>query len=115
MTRTNGSAQPKMLWAYAYEVTRAQGQEEDALHDIGTLLDREHMAAHARARVWSGRLVIGRRTNKILVVSDNPKQNRDVNRRLEALLRTLKMEFSMSVPMAVEADPTEPPPPKAAS
>jgi hypothetical protein len=40
-------------------------------------------------------------TFTILIVSDSPEQDHEVNRRLEAKLQELKAGFSITVPIAV--------------
>jgi hypothetical protein len=107
MSRAQHGPQSNTLWAYAYELGPAQDQ--GSLHEIEALLDREHVDAEASARVWTGRLVLGRHATHILIVSDSPRQNHEVNHRLEARLKTLNMKFAVSIPMAVVDDETEPP------
>lgn len=93
---------PKTLWAYAYEI--APPQAEDQLSAIRTLLEREHADAQRAARTWTARLVCEPQVTRILVVSDSPEQNREVNRRLEGQLRQLKAQFALTVPMALADD-----------
>jgi hypothetical protein len=93
---------PKGLWAYAYDVTLPD--REDRLSSIQGLLDREHKEAKDGARTWAGRVVVEPEIMRILVVSDSPAQDRDVNVRLEAELKTLEAEFVITVPLAVVDD-----------
>ena len=89
----------KTVWAYAYQIVPPQG--EDRLRTIRTLLDHEHWDAERGARVWAGRVLPGRWNTCILVVSDSPRQNREVNRRLEAKLKELDATFGITAPMSV--------------
>ncbi len=93
---------PKALWAYAYEIVPPLG--EDQLNAIRTLLEKEHSEAQRAASTWTGKLVCEQQVTHILVVSDSPDQDREVNRRLEGRLRQLKAQFSLTVPMALPDD-----------
>ena len=92
----------KPVWAYAYQILPPQA--EDRLHTIKTLLDKENADAQRAARTWAGRVVVEQQVTHILVVSDSPEQNREVNRRLEAELKELQAGFSITAPMAVADD-----------
>jgi hypothetical protein len=92
-----------MVWAYAYQILPPQA--EDRLHSIKTILDQENADAQRTAKTWAGRVVVEQQVTHILVVSDSPEQNHDVNRRLEAKLQELHAGFSMTVPIAVADDP----------
>ena len=94
----------KMIWAYAYEIVPPQPEER--LHAIRTLIDAEHDVAKQKARTWRGKVVLKEEVTHILVVSDSAKQNRDINRRLEAVLRELNVGFSLTAPMSVEDEGT---------
>jgi hypothetical protein len=98
---------PKTLWAYAYQI--GPPQSERRLRTIRTLLDHEHSNASRGARVWAGRVLHERGNTYILIVSDSPRQNREVNRRLEANLKELKTTFGITAPMSVADDTTVPP------
>jgi hypothetical protein len=91
-----------MVWAYAYQILPPQA--EDRLHSIKTILDQENADAQRTAKTWAGRVVVEQQVTHILVVSDSPEQNHDVNRRLEAKLQELHAGFSMTVPIAVVDD-----------
>jgi hypothetical protein len=73
-------------------------QPSSRLGTIRTLLHDETAVAHGGARTWSGRLVLGRHTTHILIVSDAPGRNSPINRRLEAELERLDAEFSVTEP-----------------
>jgi hypothetical protein len=92
----------KTRWAYAYRIVPPQA--EDQLRPIQILLDHEHSDARRRARTWEGRFVLEEQITHILVVSDSPDQDREVNRRLGVALKQLKAGFSLTAPMAVAAD-----------
>ena len=100
---------PKAIWAYSYQIVPPQA--ENRLRAIRSILEREHADARSGARIWAGRVVFEQQVTQILVVSDSPAQDRDVNHRLEDELKALKAGFSITVPMAVVDDPapTEPP------
>ena len=104
MTRQDATSEgdKKGIWAYAYQIVPPQ--PAGRLHAIKALLDREAMDAKTRARTWEGRLVADEHVTHILVVSDSPEQDLEVNHRVEAELRDLEAGFSVTVPMAVEGD-----------
>jgi len=107
MTNSTSSSPPGKVWAYGYRIVPPQ--TEDRLASIKALLEAEHSDARLGARTWNGRFVHEQKITHILVVSDSPDQDREVNRRLEFALKELKAGFSMTVPMAVEADEATPP------
>jgi len=88
---------PKTIWAYAYQILPPQGAKR--LHAIKTLLDHAHTEAQR----------VEEQITHILIVSDSPEQNHEVNRQLEAKLQELKAGFAITVPVAV-ADETVPQP-----
>lgn len=90
----------KTRWAYAYEIIPAQPQ--DLLRSIEALLDGEHADAIEAARTWGSRIVVEPRVTHILVVSDSPQQDLEINRRLEATLQELGARFSVTAPLAVD-------------
>jgi hypothetical protein len=99
---------PKTIWAYAYQILPPQGAER--LRAITTLLDHAHTEAQRDARTWTGRVVVEEQVTHILIVSDSPEQNHEVNQRLEAKLQELKTGFSITVPIAVADDAAVPHP-----
>lgn len=94
-------------WAYAYQINPPRAQHRMKL--VGALLDKENGQAKRDARNWTAQLVTEQQVTHILVVSDSPELDRDSNRRLEAMLREMEVEFSVSLPMPVgdEAGPRE--------
>ncbi len=97
---------PPTLWAYVYAIGLRPGQ--DGLRTIKRLLDDEESGAQHGARAWGVRLVVAQQATRILVVTDTPDQNREVNRRLGATLDKLGAGFSMSTPFAVVGVPALP-------
>jgi hypothetical protein len=93
---------PKTVWAYAYQILPPQPAAR--LHVIRTFLEHAHTQAQREARTWTGRVVVEEQVTHILIVSDSPEQNHEVNRRLEAKLEELKAGFSITVPIAVADD-----------
>jgi hypothetical protein len=97
---------PKPAWAYAYQIVPPQ--PEGRLRAVKALLDHERAQARLEDRTWEGRLVLEQQVTHILVVTDNPDQDIDVNRRLEAALRGAEARFALTVPMAVQDEPVTP-------
>lgn len=98
MAMQNRGPSPKTVWTYAYQIVPPQAASR--MGSISDLLDREHADAQRRERTWVGRVVLERRITHILVVSDSPGQDHDVNRKLEAQLKQLNVGFAMTAPMA---------------
>jgi hypothetical protein len=92
----------RTIWAYAYQILPPQ--PEDRLDAIRTVLDQANSDARRGARTWTGQVVLEERVTHILVVSDSPAQNHEVNRKLEATLQELNAGFSITVPIAVADD-----------
>lgn len=103
------SVPPKSVWAYGYKIVPPQSEER--LASIKRLLDGEHSDAKLSARTWRGKVVLEEKVTHILVVSDSAQQDRDINRKLEAELKALKVGFSITAAMAIADDD----PPRAAS
>ena len=108
MAKSNGTPQPRPLWAYAYEIVPPQ--REHGLRAIQALLDQEHSDAQSGGRTWGGRVVFAQHITHILVVSDGPEQDLGVNRRLEAEFVELGAEFAMTTSLAVVDDLKKAPP-----
>jgi hypothetical protein len=90
----------KPVWAYAYQITPPQTQGR--LDSIKALLDHEQEDARNAARTWQGRLVAEEHVTHILVVSDSPAQDLEVNRRVEATMRAMDVGFFVTAPMPIE-------------
>ena len=101
---------PRTIWAYRYQLVPPQ--PPDRLKRVKAMLDKEHIAARQRQGTWEGRLVADDRIADLLVLSDSPDLDLDVNRRIEAALKALDVGFSLTVPMAVPSDPPGDPAPK---
>lgn len=101
---------PPTLWAYAYEVLPPQPSAEWA--ELRALLDEEHAAAEREGRRWTGKLVYKQLVTHLLVVSDHPDQDRDINRRVEEWLKVVSPAYSMTVPKALVAEPPPRKPPR---
>ena len=106
MLRKKPAKPAKSIWAYAYQIVPPQ--TEHRLRTIKILLDAEHQDARSEARTWTGRLVFDPLITHLLVVSDDPEQDRDVNRKLEARLKVLKATFLITAPLAVPNRPVAP-------
>ena len=97
-------SQPPGQWAYIYQLVPPF--DEPTLARISEVLVEENGLARRRRPGWTARLVIEDGQARILVVSESPAQDRKVNRRLEAHLRRLGTDFSVTVPMAIGDDIT---------
>jgi hypothetical protein len=89
-------------WAYAYRIRQSPASVR--LATIEVLLDRENAAALREKRTWAGRVVVEPEISYVLIVTDSPDQNREINRRLEAELADLDAEFSITLSLAVADD-----------
>ncbi len=100
-TRERGST--GTVWAYAYQIVPPQTKTR--LAAVRALLDQEHSTAHNGdgTRAWAGRLIIGAKATRILVVSDSLEHSAEVNEKLETELRLLQATFSMSEPVLLPA------------
>jgi hypothetical protein len=98
--KATGRRARRTLWAYDYAIVPPQAGE--LLDGIRTILEEEHAAAQRAARTWTGRLVCERQVTHILVVTDSPDQDREVNRHLEGQLRRAHAAFSLTLPLPSE-------------
>lgn len=98
----NAPNAPKALWAYAYEIVPPK--TADHMKVIEAFLEEEHTQARETARTWRGQLVCEEQVTHILVVSDTPEQDSEVNLRLERRLTALKAGFSRTAPMQLSGD-----------
>lgn len=89
----------RTLWLYGYEMI--QPQHAHALTAIRDLLDRVNEEARREARTWTARLVTEHQAPRVLIVSTSPAQDREINRRLEAELKAMRIEFLPTLPMPV--------------
>jgi hypothetical protein len=109
MTNKEPNPGPGIVWAYAYEFM--QPQAENRMRGVRSLLQREEAEARKDARSWGSRFVTGNQVTQILIVSDSPRQDLEVNRRLEAELGKLKADFFITAALAIRDKEDEPPPP----
>jgi hypothetical protein len=84
--------------------------QEHRLTALRSLLERENDEAKRDARTWTARLVTKQMATHVLVVSTSPEQDLAINRKLEAGLKAIGVEFFLTVPMPVrdEPDPENP-------
>lgn len=90
------------LWAYAYDITLPEPDVH--LPSIQELLEREVTEARASARRWAAQVVVDPQVTRILVVSDSPEQDRNINHEIEAALTALNATWVVTEPMKVSAD-----------
>jgi hypothetical protein len=109
MTSKEPKPGPRTVWAYAYEFN--QPQPMDQMDTVQGLLDREETEARKDSRRWGSRFVTREEITHILVVNDSPRQDLEVNHRLEAALGEMGAGFSMTAAMAVGDEEDEPVPP----
>lgn len=104
--RGNESGVPskeESLWAYAYQILPPRST--DLVSTIAELVNRENADARRSAHTWTARLVTEPQVTHVLVLSDTPELDREMNRRIEARLRELDVRFTVSLPMQVD-DPS---------
>jgi hypothetical protein len=100
------SRSPVALWAYTYQIVPRQTRSQ--LRAVSALLDQEHSAAKNASGAFAGRLVVGTRATRILIVSDCPERSCAVHQRLESKLMQLEAEFTVSEPALVAGDTVSP-------
>lgn len=94
----------RTLWLYGYELVQPDPAQAKAIRD---LLDRANDGAQRGDRTWSARLVTEHHATHVLVVSTSPGQDFEINRKLEAELKAMGIEFLLTLPMPVR-DETPP-------
>ena len=87
------------LWVYAYEIVPPQPSRR--LDRIRALLEGENLAALSGSSVWAGRLILEKKITHILITSDTPARNRDINDHLDTELGRLKADFSVTQPVEI--------------
>jgi len=97
--QNQGGPSRRSMWAYGYAINPSLAR--DRLSAIESLLDEEHSNEKSGGRTWTGRLVVEEQVTHILVVSDSPDQNLDVNQRLEAELQRIEAAFSVTAPLMI--------------
>jgi hypothetical protein len=97
-----GIAPPRTIWAYAYQIVPPQTRSR--LRAVRALLDQEHATGNNGNRTWAGRLIVGAKATRILIVSDSLEHSADVNQKLEAELNLLQATFTVSEPVQLPGD-----------
>ncbi len=87
------------FWAYGYVFDPPIAR--DRLGPMEALLDKGHAEARLAVKTWEGRFVNGDDITHILVVSDRPDQNLEVNQLVEAELNRLEAPFEITRAVAV--------------
>jgi hypothetical protein len=90
---------PHLLWVYAYEIVPPQASKR--LDRIRALVEGENLAALTGRGAWAGRLVLEKKVTHILIVSDTPVRNREINCQLAAELERLNADFSVTEPLVI--------------
>jgi len=88
------------LWVYAYQMDPPRAAER--MRRIRALLEEENRAARAASRQWTARMVVEEQVTHLLIVSDTPELDGEVNRRLEARLKALELEYSLTIPLPLQ-------------
>lgn len=94
------STSEEPLWAYAYQLLPSA--TTDLVSTIVELVNEENAGALRSAHKWTARLVTEPQVIHVLVLSDTPELDREMNRRLEARLRELEVRFTVSLPMRID-------------
>ncbi|MDT8369651.1 MAG: hypothetical protein RQ745_10625 [Longimicrobiales bacterium] len=102
MTLHRNGGPDRVLWAYGYEL--APPVARDRLGSMQAVLDAGHTEARKTSEIWEGRFINGDYITHILVVSDTPAQDLDINRRVEAELTRLDAGYSVSASLEVVHD-----------
>lgn len=89
----------RTLWLYGYEMIVPHHAQ--TMEAIRGLLDQENDEAKREDRTWTARLVTEPQATHVLIVSTSPEQDREINRKLEAELKALGVEFVLTLPMPV--------------
>jgi len=96
----NHSAFPhRDIWTYGYVLVPPIAR--DRMGPMETLLEGGHTKARLAFLTWEGRLVNGGDITHILVVSDSPDQDLEINQQMEAELNRLEAPFAITAAVAV--------------
>lgn len=87
------------LWTYAYELRPPHAVRR--MRAIRALLEEANGGAATEARRWAARLVTENQATHLLIVSDGPDMDGEINRRIEAALKELDVAYTVTVPMPV--------------
>jgi hypothetical protein len=89
----------RTVWAYTIQIVPPQTRSR--LRPVRALLDQEHAAGTNGDRSWAGRLIVGAKATRILIVSDSLEHSADVNRKREVELSLLEATITVSEPVQV--------------
>ncbi len=95
-----GSSPHRAIWAYGYALVPPVARSR--MGPMEVLIKSGHATAVLASRTWEGRLINGDEITHILVVSDSPDQNLEVNREMEAELKRLEAPFSITAPITID-------------
>lgn len=109
MTFDGSSNRQRHIWAYSYWFVPPLARYRTG--PIEALLYDGHEKARRAAFIWEGRLINGDEITHILVVSDQPDQNLEVNHLLEAELNRLEAPFTVTRAVAIKGKSTPGPSP----
>lgn len=111
MTPDRGSVPHHDVWAYGYVFTPPIARQR--MGPVEALLNDGRAKARLAAHTWEGRLINGDDVTHILVISDRPDQDLEVNELLEAELDRLGAPFAITEAVQVGGDsgPGVPPEP----
>jgi hypothetical protein len=95
----DGDSSGRTLWAYGYEMTPPH--REQGMAALRSILEQEHGDAARKARTWTARLITEQQVTHVLIVSDSPELDLEINQKLETELRALGVEFLITVPVPI--------------
>ncbi|TVP59481.1 MAG: hypothetical protein EA351_01505 [Gemmatimonadales bacterium] len=87
------------IWTYGYVLVPPVAR--DRMGPMEVLLKNGHESADLSKLTWEGRLINGDDITHILVVSDRPDRDLEINRLLEAELSRLEAPFAITEVIAV--------------
>jgi hypothetical protein len=99
--KDEGRIPRRAIWIYGYALIPPIAR--DRMGPMKALLDDGHAKARLATLIWEGRLINGDDVTHILVVSDRPDQDLEVNQRLEAELNRLETSFAITLSVAIGA------------
>jgi len=103
MKHDEDTSRSRAMWAYGYAFT-----PPIALHRIGpmeALVEGGNEKARLAALTWEGRLINGDHITHLLVVSDRPDQDLEINQLLEAEMGRLEAPFTITASLAIGGNP----------
>lgn len=89
----------RTLWAYGYQILPPH--REQGMAALRRLLDQEHGQADDEARTWTARLITEPQVTHVLIISDSPELDFEINQKLETQLRALGVDFMVTDPIPV--------------